>query len=76
MILSCNHITKAYGVDTIIEDVSFFINEQEKVAVVGVNGAGKSTLLKIIIGQITPNEGEVILAKNATIGYLACGRMD
>ena len=71
MILSCNHITKAYGVDTIIEDVSFFINEQEKVAVVGVNGAGKSTLLKIIIGQITPNEGEVILAKNATIGYLA-----
>lgn len=71
MILSCNHIAKAYGVDTILEDVSFFINEQEKAAIVGMNGAGKTTLLKIIIGELAQDEGEVILSKGKKIGYLA-----
>ncbi|MGN0312345.1 MAG: ribosomal protection-like ABC-F family protein [Lachnospiraceae bacterium] len=71
MILSCNRIAKAYGVDTILEDVSFFINDQEKAAIVGMNGAGKSTLLKIIMGELAQDEGEVILAKGKSIGYLA-----
>lgn len=71
MILACNHITKAFGTDVIIEDGSFHIEEREKAAIVGINGAGKSTLLKIIIGEETADEGEVILAKGKTIGYLA-----
>ncbi len=71
MILSCNNISKSYGVDTILDDISFFINDTEKAAIVGVNGAGKTTLLKIIMGQVSANEGEVIIAKGKSIGYLA-----
>lgn len=48
MILSCNHIDKAFGVKQILKDVSFHVEEREKTAIVGINGAGKSTLLKII----------------------------
>ena len=49
MILSCNHISKSYGVDTILDDCSFFVNDGEKAAIVGNNGAGKSTIMKIIM---------------------------
>ena len=52
MILTCNDICKAYGTDEILRDVSFVLNEREKLAVVGINGAGKSTLLKIIAGEL------------------------
>lgn len=71
MILACKNITKSYGTDVILNQVSFHINEREKAAIVGINGAGKSTLLKIIMGELAADEGEVILAKDATIGYLA-----
>lgn len=71
MILACNNITKAFGTDEVLSGVSFHINEREKAAIVGVNGAGKSTLLKIIMHQMKQDDGEVILAKGATIGYLA-----
>ena len=71
MILSCNGIKKAFGTDEIFSDVSFHINEREKAAIVGSNGAGKSTLLKIMIGELSADEGNVILAKDTTIGYLA-----
>ena len=52
MILSCNHINKAFGTDEILSEVSFHIEDQEKAAIVGINGAGKSTLLKITVGSI------------------------
>ncbi len=71
MILACKNITKSYGTDIILNQVSFHVNEREKAAIVGINGAGKSTLLKIIMGELPADEGEVILAKDATIGYLA-----
>ncbi len=71
MILSCNHISKAFGTDQILSDVAFHIEDQEKAAIVGINGAGKSTLLKIIVGELAADEGEVILAKGKTLGYLA-----
>ena len=71
MILACQNISKAFGTDEILKNVSFHIEENEKTAIVGINGAGKSTLLKIIMGQENADEGEVILAKDATIGYLA-----
>ena len=71
MILSCNHISKAFGTDQILSEVSFHIEDQEKAAIVGINGAGKSTLLKIIIGELAADQGEVVLSKGKTLGYLA-----
>ena len=71
MILSCSNISKSFGSDTILENVSFHIEEHEKAAVVGINGAGKSTLLKIIIGELPADSGEVVVSKGKTIGYLA-----
>jgi ATP-binding cassette subfamily F protein 3 len=71
MILSCSHISKAYGTEEILTDCSFFINENEKAAIVGNNGAGKSTILKIIMDELTADDGSVTLKKDATIGYLA-----
>ena len=71
MILACHHISKAFGTDVILEDISFNIEDHEKAAIVGINGAGKSTLLKIIMDQLTPDSGTVVLSKGSSIGYLA-----
>lgn len=71
MILACQNINKAFGTNVILKDASFHIEEKEKAAIVGINGSGKSTLLKIIMKQIPADSGEVILAKDRTIGYLA-----
>ena len=70
MILACQNISKAFGADEIIQHASFHIEEYEKAAIVGINGAGKTTLLRIIMGELEADSGEVILAKNKTIGYL------
>ena len=71
MILSCSNISKSFGTDSILNHISFHIEEREKAAVVGINGAGKSTLLKIIVGELAPDEGSVVIAKGKTLGYLA-----
>lgn len=71
MVLSCNNLSKAFLDEPLFSGGSFRIEEKEKAAIVGINGAGKSTLLKILIGELTPDTGEVILAKGKTIGYLA-----
>lgn len=71
MILACQNISKSYGIDNILQGISFHIEDKEKIAIVGINGAGKSTLLKIIMGYLNQDEGQVVLAKDATIGYLS-----
>ena len=71
MILACQNISKSFGTDEVLRDINFHIEANEKAAIVGINGAGKSTLLKIIMQQETADSGEVVLAKDATIGYLA-----
>ena len=71
MILSCQNVTKAFGEDVLFSDVSFQINEGEKFAIVGSNGTGKSTLLKTIVGELSPDDGNVVFAKDASFGYLA-----
>ena len=71
MVLSCNNISKEFVTGPVLKEVSFHINEREKAAIVGINGAGKSTLLKIIMNEMSADNGEVFLAKGATIGYLA-----
>ena len=71
MILSCQNINKAFGMNEIIKDASFHVEEHEKAAIVGINGAGKSTLLKIIIGELAADSGEVVISRGKTLGYLA-----
>ena len=71
MILSASHITKTFNGNAVLSDVSFHVEEHEKAAIVGINGAGKSTLLKIIIGELTPDEGLITITRGKTIGYLA-----
>ena len=71
MVLACNNISKSFGIDEIIKNASFHIEEREKAAIVGINGVGKTTLLRIIMGEYQADSGEVIIAKDRTIGYLA-----
>lgn len=71
MILSCQNISKAFVENQVLKNVSFHIEDHEKAAIVGINGAGKTTLLRIIVGEITPDDGQVVLAKDKTLGYLA-----
>ncbi len=71
MILSCQNISKSFIEHTVLNQVSFHIEDYEKAAIVGINGAGKTTLLRILIGESSPDEGTVTVAKDKTIGYLA-----
>ncbi len=71
MILQVNNISKAFGEEVVLSNVSFHMNEHDKVALIGRNGAGKTTLLRIILGELSADEGEVTIAKTTTIGYLS-----
>lgn len=71
MILSCQNINKSIGVNEILKNASFHLEEREKAALIGPNGAGKSTLLKIIMQEMSADSGEVIISRGKTIGYLA-----
>ena len=71
MILSCQSICKSFGEKVILQDASFHIEEREKAALIGNNGAGKTTLLRIIMEEISADSGQVIIAKDKKIGYLA-----
>ena len=71
MILSCQNICKTFVEKPVLQNISFHLNENDRLAIIGYNGAGKSTLLKILIGEISYDEGEISLKKDASIGYLA-----
>ena len=71
MILSCQNICKTFVEKPVLQNISFHLNENDRLAIIGYNGAGKSTLLKIIVGELSADEGEVLTKKNASIGYLA-----
>ena len=71
MILACQNICKAFGDNEVLKNASFHIEEREKAAIVGINGAGKSTLLKIIMGEMAADDGQTVINKGASIGYLA-----
>lgn len=70
MLLSCQNIDKTFVDDHLLNHVSFHINENDKAALIGVNGSGKTTLLRIIMGELSADEGTVTMAKDKTIGYL------
>ena len=71
MILSCQNISKAFVENQVLKNVSFHIEDHEKAAIVGINGAGKTTLLRIIVGEMIPDDGQVVLARDKTLGYPA-----
>ena len=69
--LAGKDIKKSYGIETIIENISFTVQDNDKIGVVGVNGAGKSTLFKIITGVLEKDEGDIFLGKNIRLGYMS-----
>ena len=71
MLLDVQRITKSYDGETILQDVSFHLEEREKAAIVGINGAGKTTLLRIIVGEETADDGICVFSRDCVTGYLA-----
>ncbi|MEG2936159.1 MAG: ABC-F family ATP-binding cassette domain-containing protein, partial [Clostridium sp.] len=69
--LSCKNISKYFGIDMILKDVTFNVNEGEKIGLIGANGAGKSTLFKILTNQMEYDEGELYIDKSKELGYLS-----
>ncbi len=68
--INCDNITLSFGVDVILDRISFSLNDGEKLGIVGVNGAGKSSLVKVITGEYQPDSGNVYIAKGKTVGVL------
>ncbi len=69
-ILSVSQLGKSFGAERIFADVSFRIDEQDRIGLVGPNGAGKSTLLNLLAGHEEPDEGTIALTRHARLGYL------
>ena len=71
IVLSCKNICKSYGITDVLKDITFSINEGDKVGIIGSNGEGKSTLFKILSKELTQDNGEVFIDKNKSLGYLS-----
>ena len=71
MILSCQNISKSFGEHVILDNASFHLEDREKAALIGNNGAGKTTLLRMIVQEIPCDQGQVVLARDKVLGYLA-----
>lgn len=70
IVLSCNNLYKSFGIDSILENICFTVNEGDKVGIIGVNGTGKTTLMKIISGEYGYDQGDIYTSKDCEIGYL------
>ena len=70
IVLSCNNLNKSFGIDSILENVSFTVNEYDKIGIIGINGTGKTTLFKIISGIYGYDSGDIYTSKDCEIGYL------
>ena len=71
IVLSAQSIAKAFGVNVVLKDVSFTLQQGDRIGLVGVNGCGKSTLMRIIAGLDSPDSGELAIVRGTRIGYLA-----
>ena len=70
IVLSCNNLNKSFGIDSILENVNFTVNENDKIGIIGVNGTGKTTLFKVISGIYGYDSGDIYTSKDCEIGYL------
>lgn len=70
LVLSCSNINKTYGVDPILEDISFNVENGDKIGIIGLNGSGKTTLLNILSEEISRDSGDIYIQKNMKLGYL------
>lgn len=68
--LSVSNVSKFYGAEQVLKNISFMLNDNQRIGLVGANGVGKSTLLKVIVGEVEQDKGEVSIAKDVEIGYL------
>jgi ATP-binding cassette subfamily F protein uup len=69
-ILNAQSLSKSFGAEPLFRNVSFTVNERDRIALIGPNGSGKSTLLRILAGLVDPDSGEVALRKRATLAYV------
>lgn len=70
MLIECSNITKSFQGIPLLKDITFKIDDHDKVAIIGVNGAGKTTILKIIAGEENYDSGDLFCNKELTLGYL------
>ena len=68
--ISVDNLSLYFGAQSVFDQISFMINQNDKIGLVGKNGSGKSTLLKLLTNNLTPNDGKVTILKNTIIGYL------
>ncbi|GKX66976.1 ribosomal protection-like ABC-F family protein [Inconstantimicrobium mannanitabidum] len=71
IVLSCKNLIKSYGIDEILKGITFSINDNDKVGLIGANGEGKSTLFKILMKELSYDDGELFIDKNKSVGYLS-----
>ena len=69
-IISVSKLNIYYGTEPVLTDVSFHINEKDRIGIVGANGAGKSTLIKLLTGELAADSGDIFKARDITVGYL------
>lgn len=70
IVLSCSNLSKSFGSDLILENISFTVKDREKIGLIGLNGSGKTTLFNILAGKLHKDQGEIFVHKDLKIGYL------
>ena len=69
-ILNAQKLSKSYGANPLFQDVSFTVQEGDRVGLIGPNGSGKSTLMRVLAGSVSPDSGEVVLRKHTRLSYV------
>lgn len=69
-VISVSNLSLSFGTVPVLQNISFALNENDRLGVVGINGSGKTSLFKLILGEYTPDEGSVFISKDKTVGVL------
>ena len=69
-VISVSDLSLAFGTNVLLQNVSFSLNENDKMGIIGINGSGKTSLFKLILGEYTPDSGDVFISKEKTVGVL------